>query len=180
MPFTSYGSFYLIFVTCWFSNIARGVTELISGCDVITFLWIRHRKTHFECCDVCTVYSSQSIEVCLTEMERPCVDCIDKRGCTLGYGNWITYCNILKWRERLGLSLEYYKREICEFWMIQQKLKEAVQIGALSVQYNSPDVKSRISMDAELKINLLLTSRLEISSVTPRSILENQQVTHMR
>ena len=35
--------------------------------------------------------------------------------------------------------------------MIQQKLKEAVQIGALSVQYNSGDVKSRISMDAELK-----------------------------
>ena len=128
----------------------------------------------------CTVYSSQSIEVCLTEMEWPCVDCIDKREYASGYNEWIAYYSMSKWRQRLGLSLKYHKREINEFWMMRQKLKEAVQTGVLTVQYNSGDVKSRVSMDAELKINLLLTSRLEISSVTPRSILENPQVTHRR
>ena len=41
--------------------------------------------------------------------------------------------------------------EIRKFGMMLQKLKEAFQSGAISVQFNSGDVKSRLSMEAELE-----------------------------
>ena len=168
-----YGSFYLQCVTCWFSIIDRGVKELISICDVITLLWFRHRKTHLECLwrIIRFIVVNQSIFAWL-KWNRPCVYCIDKRDCASRYDEFIAYCDMSKRRERLGPSLSDYDRGICEFWMMRQKLKEAVQMGAFSVQYNSGDVKSRVSIDAELKIDLLLTSRIEISSQTPRRITE--------
>ena len=59
-----YGCFYLLCVTCWISDIVRGVEVLISSCNVIFFLISAPEDTSRMTASHWTVHGSQSIEVC--------------------------------------------------------------------------------------------------------------------